>query len=224
MVERDPVAIAIFAKAPIEGLAKTRLIPRLGAKGAANLQRQLIERTIRTARASQVGPVSLWCSPSKSDATFRSLSASYAFPLFDQIEGDLGRRMHHAFCVETATMPTLLVGTDCVVLAPQHFVRCAEALRSGAESVFIPVEDGGYILVGLRRPIPGLFQAIPWGTPQVMTKTRLRAESLGISCTELPPLWDIDRPEDYDRVVAYGALELPDKSTGSDPSECAEPR
>ncbi|MBI1330944.1 MAG: DUF2064 domain-containing protein [Alphaproteobacteria bacterium] len=223
MVEEllEPIAIVIFAKAPIEGFAKTRLIPRLGAKGAADLQRRLIERTVRAACASHVGPVSLWCSPSKSELAFQSLSEHYALPLFDQIEGDLGRRMHHAFSVTEATMPALLVGTDCAVLAPEHFARCAGALRTGAQSVFIPVEDGGYILIGLRRPMPVLFESIPWGTAHVMTETRNRVEALGVSSAELPPLWDIDRPEDYDRAVACGALEAP-RSDVSDPSQPAE--
>ncbi len=206
MFHAEPVAIAIFAKAPIEGFAKTRLVPRLGAKGAADLHQQLIERTILIARAANVGPVSLWCSPSKDEAKFAALGAYHALPLFSQIDGDLGQRMQHTFLVETATMPTILVGTDCAVITPEHFIRCAELLRGEAEAVFIPVEDGGYILIGLRRPIPQLFRAIPWGTSQVMAETRRRAQDAGVKTAELPPLWDIDLPEDYDRALRCGVL------------------
>jgi len=123
----------------------------------------------------------------------------------------------------TATMPTLLVGTDCTILTPRHFVDCARLLRTGAEAVFIPVEDGGYILVGLRRPIPALFQSVSWGTPEVMNETRERANALNISLTELPPLWDIDRPEDYDRAVSCGALEILDEGGVGDPLQGVGP-
>ncbi|MDE1937945.1 MAG: TIGR04282 family arsenosugar biosynthesis glycosyltransferase [Alphaproteobacteria bacterium] len=202
----ESVAIAIFAKAPIEGFAKTRLIPRLGATGAAELQRQLIERTVHMAREARVGPVSLWCSPSKSDPYFVSLGERLAMALYDQRGDDLGERMLHTFAVKTATMPTLLVGTDCAVLTPKHFVKCADALRRGADCVFMPVEDGGYILIGMRRPIPEMFAAIPWGTSGVMAKTRERISGLSITTIELPPLWDIDRPEDYDRAIVDGVF------------------
>ncbi|MDE2185095.1 MAG: TIGR04282 family arsenosugar biosynthesis glycosyltransferase [Alphaproteobacteria bacterium] len=202
----EPVAIAIFAKAPIEGFAKTRLIPRLGATGAAELQRQLIERTVHTVRKAHVGPVSLWCSPSKNDPYFVSLGERLAMALYTQRGDDLGERMLHAVAVKTATMPTLLVGTDCAIITPEHFVRCADALRRGADCVFIPVEDGGYILVGMRRPIPDLFTAIPWGTSDVMIKTRERIADLAITTIELAPLWDIDRQEDYDRAIVDGVL------------------
>lgn len=204
----EPVAIAIFAKAPIEGFAKTRLIPRLGAKGAANLQWTLIERTISVARAAEIGPIFLWCSPSKRETAFASLSERYDIPLFDQIEGDLGDRMHHALRVTCATTPTLLIGTDCAVLTAEHLVACAERLRSGTNAVFIPVEDGGYMLVGLKRPAPELFRSMPWGTSRVMLETRKRAEACGILMAELPPLWDIDVPEDYERAVSCGEIDV----------------
>ena len=202
----EPVAIAIFAKAPTECIAKTRLIPRLGAAGAAELQRRLIERTIHMAREAQIGPVSLWCSPSKNDPYFASLGERIAITRHNQRDGDLGVRMQHCIVVETKTMPTLLVGTDCAVITAGHLARCADALRSGVDSAFIPVEDGGYILVGMRRPIPELFAAIPWGTSDVMAETRKRIAGLNITTFELPPLWDIDRPNDYDRAIAEGAL------------------
>lgn len=211
MSRAEPVAIAVFAKAPIEGFAKTRLIPRLGAKGAAALQRDLIERTLHVASAARVGPVSLWCSPSKDDPYFVSLSERLAMPRRSQVQGDLGARMAHTFAVATATLPTLLVGADCAVLRPDHFIQAADALRTGAQAVFIPVEDGGYILVGLRRTIPELFDGVPWGTPDVMTQTRRRLEVLEIVAHELPALWDIDRPEDYDRALRDGVLDTSDQ-------------
>jgi rSAM/selenodomain-associated transferase 1 len=202
----ESVAIAIFAKAPIAGFAKTRLVPRLGAEGAAKLQRQLIERAVRIACESRSGPVSLWCSPNADHDCFRSLREQWDVALHDQIDADLGARMHHAFLAHTKASPMLLIGTDCVTLTSQHITESADRLRAGGNAVVIPVEDGGYILIGLREPVPALFTNIAWGTKNVMVETRARANAVGVEVLELPPLWDIDRIEDYERAVAAGYL------------------
>jgi len=114
--------------------------------------------------------------------------------------------MAHAFDELTPGGPVLLMGTDCAVITPAHLVGCADALRHGADAVVVPVEDGGYILIGLRAPAPGLFTAMPWSTSAIMALTRERARSAGLSIVECETLWDIDRPEDYDRAVAEGLL------------------
>ena len=202
----DDVAIAIFAKAPIEGFAKTRLIPRLGADGAAMLQRRMIERTVQTALAAGTGPVSLWCTPDCEHEVFRQLAAAQPVTLYEQSGGDLGERMANAFDIVARSRAALLVGTDCVVLCPLHLTRCAEFLRGRTDAVFLPAEDGGYVLVGLRQPAPALFRDIAWTTDRVMRETRARAAHLGLSIAEPVTLWDIDRPEDYDRAVKLGMM------------------
>ncbi len=202
----DPVSVAIFAKAPIAGFAKTRLIPRLGEDGAANVQRRLIERTVRIAHEANTGPLSLWCSPNADHEVFRSLGEHFGLALHDQIGNDLGARMHHAFSELTKASAALLIGTDCAAIASQHLLTCANLLRAGSDGVIVPVEDGGYILIGLKRPAPALFADMPWGTADVMIETRARAMSAGLSLAELPPLWDIDRVEDYQRALACGYL------------------
>ena len=205
----DPVAIAIFAKAPVAGFAKTRLIPRLGAAGAAALQRHLNERTVRIALAADIGPVSLWCSPDGQHSAFQKIGSAYDVALRDQAPGDLGNRMSHAFTEMTALTPTLLMGTDSAVITAQHLRHSAALLLGNADAVFIPVEDGGYILIGLKRVAPPLFDRMPWGTASVMTETEVRASAAGLTIAKLKPLWDIDRPEDYDRARSSGALESP---------------
>jgi rSAM/selenodomain-associated transferase 1 len=202
----DPVAVAIFAKAPVAGFAKTRLIPRLGEQGAANLQRQLIERTVRIACEARLGPAVLWCSPDSGHEVFTSLGKRYDIALQDQVGTDLGARMHHAFAVHTATCPTLLIGTDCVVMTAQLLLQSAALLRRGADIAVVPVEDGGYVLMGLRKPSPELFTGIGWGGATVVAETRARARAAGLRLEELPPLWDIDRVEDYERAIAGGYL------------------
>src|SRR5215472_15806273 len=142
------VAVAIFAKARIPGFAKTRLVPRLGQDGAADLQRRLIERAARIACEAELGPVSLWCLPNRGHDVFATFAQRYSIELYDQLEdADLGARMHHAFATLGATVPMLLMGTDCVTLTPSHLVQSAELLRGEADAVIVPVEDGGYILI-----------------------------------------------------------------------------
>jgi uncharacterized protein len=202
----EPVAVAIFAKAPIAGFAKTRLIPRLGPAGAALLQARLIERAVSTVCNARTGPVSLWCAPEPEYPLFRDLARRFPIALHRQTGGDLGDRMSDAFRILTRASPALLIGTDCVVLDAPHLILSAKALRNGYDAVFLPVEDGGYILVGLRDCAPALFRDIPWNTHGVMAETRQRAASRGLRVAELAMLWDLDRPEDYDRSIALGAL------------------
>jgi len=202
----DRVSIAIFAKAPIAGFVKTRLIPRLGADGAAALQQRLIEQTVRVACEVELAQVVLWCTPDCGHDVFKSLAARYPITLETQSGADLGARMHRAILAGAEAGPVLLIGTDCAVLTVEVLSRAAELFRAGADAVIVPVEDGGYVLIGLKRPTPELFAGIAWGRSTVMGETRARAREAGIRLEELPVLWDIDRVEDYERAVAGGYL------------------
>jgi uncharacterized protein len=199
----EPVAIAILAKAPIAGLAKTRLIPALGREGAALLQARLIARTLATACAAATGPVSLWAAPEESH--FRELAQRFPVKLARQPGGDLGARMHAAL---DAACPAIVIGTDCPALEAKHLRGSADALREGADAVIIPAEDGGYVLIGLRQPRPDLFADMPWGTGTVMAETRRRAAELGLAVREHAPLWDVDVPDDLERLREAGLAEL----------------
>jgi len=201
--------IAIFAKAPIEGYAKSRLIASLGAGKAAELQAHFIRRTVETALVSALGPVSLWCTPSTTHALFSSLAAAYRLELRKQRGLDLGARMLDAFTTLTPACPLLVIGTDCPVLAASHLAACAAALQRDCDAVFLPTEDGGYALIGLREPQAPLFCDIPWSTDRVMSETRLRAQRVGLSVAEPAMLWDVDTPEDYARALAAGVLDSP---------------
>jgi rSAM/selenodomain-associated transferase 1 len=207
MSTTEPIAIAVLAKAPIPGLAKTRLIPTLGAQGAARLQSRLIARTLATACAAEIGPVSLWAAPE--EAHFRQLARQFPIKLARQPEGDLGMRMHAA--IEKAC-PAIVIGTDCPALEPKHLQEARHALREGADAVIIPAEDGGYVLIGLRRPQPTLFTEMPWGTETVMAETRRRAAQLGLAVREFAALWDVDVPEDLARLRAAHFGDLVPKS------------
>ena len=112
-----------------------------------------------------------------------------------QPEGDLGARMLAAI----GERPTLVIGTDCPALTPAHLQEAAVALTR-ADVVLIPAADGGYVLIGARKPQPALFDNMAWGTDTVLAETRARVAALGLACIELDPLWDVDTESDLTRM------------------------
>ncbi|OGB01037.1 MAG: hypothetical protein A3E25_23840 [Burkholderiales bacterium RIFCSPHIGHO2_12_FULL_69_20] len=199
------VQVAVLAKAPVPGLAKTRLIPALGAAGAARLQRQLTRNALQTACDAGLGAVTLWCAPHAQHRFFRALRRATGVPCLVQASGDLGERMHTAFRLHCAQGPLLLIGTDCPPLTPSHLRQAARALLAGDDAVFHPAEDGGYVLVGLRQPQAALFRGMVWSTDAVMAQTRARAATAGLRLRELDTLWDLDVPADLVRWQAWQA-------------------
>jgi rSAM/selenodomain-associated transferase 1 len=199
----EPLAIAVLAKAPLPGLVKTRLIPALGADGAAALAARLIERAVATAHAAALGPVTLWCTPDENHALFASMGKKFGTALACQPDGDLGARMHAAFVA--AGGPTIVIGTDCPALTARHLREAVDMLRDH-DAVLIPAEDGGYVLIGLRQPCESLFPNMEWSTAAVMAETRKRLRALGLSWRELAPLWDVDTPEDFVRLQRESLL------------------
>ena len=207
MTEHD-IAVMVFAKAPEPGAVKTRLVPVLGAEGAAALHAKLVKHTLDTARAASLGQAELHGAPDASDPFFRFCAGHYGVSVEAQAAGDLGARMLRAFDKAFAThTAALLVGTDCPALGARHLRQAAKALRDGADAVFVPCADGGYALIGLRRADAVLFDGIAWGSDKVMAETRARLERLGWTWCELETLWDVDRPEDYARLVASRLLD-----------------
>jgi len=197
----EPVALAILAKAPTAGSVKTRLIPALGADGAAALHARLIERTVETACAAAIGPVTLWVTPAPHPC-ITALASRFHIALAAQPDGDLGVRMLAAR--QAAAGSTIVIGSDCPALTPSHLRQAADVLRAGTDVVVIPAEDGGYVLIGSRRPQPELFTGMMWSTDEVMAQTRRRLAHGGLTWRELAPLWDVDRPEDLARLRAAG--------------------
>jgi len=204
----DRSVVGIFAKAPQLGLAKTRLIARLGEQGAATLHMRLVERTFTTVRAAQVGHIELWCSPSAEHEFFVSLACGTGCVLRRQCDADLGTRMSEALRAMLGDMQhAIIVGTDCPTLAAEDLRRAQRSLAEGCDVALGPAEDGGYYLIGLRRPEPRLFEGIEWGSERVLEQTRARLRALRLRWQETALRWDIDRPADLDRVRADSTLE-----------------
>lgn len=188
--------VIVMAKAPEPGGAKTRLIPALGEAGAAKLADRLLSHAIGQALASGLGPVHLCCAPDASHPAFERWSDSDRVQLSVQGAGDLGARMHHAFeRVLADHHRALLIGTDAPGLDARRLREAALALDTH-DAVFVPAHDGGYALVGLRHPMPMLFDGMVWSTPQVMNDTRVRLHAHSVRCVELAPVNDIDEAAD----------------------------
>jgi rSAM/selenodomain-associated transferase 1 len=200
------VRLAVFARAPVAGEAKTRLVPLLGPEGAAALHEALLRRALATALAARAGPVELWCAPDARHPFFGRCAVEYGVRLREQRGADLGERMGAAFAAALGENASLVViGSDCPALTPAVLREAALALGTH-DAVIAPAEDGGYVLVGLSGPDPGLFAGIAWGSATVMADTRERLARAGSNWKELGTLWDIDRPEDYARLEREGWL------------------
>jgi rSAM/selenodomain-associated transferase 1 len=191
-------AIAVMAKAPRPGLAKTRLIPALGAEGAAALAHAFLIDTAALARAAAAqagGDAYVIATP---DAACDELAALTGLPALPQGQGDLGARMTAAFAALFARehSPVLLLGADTPALPPNHI---ATALTLAATApTFGPTGDGGYWTVGLPALAPALFEAIAWGGPTVLAETRDAAVRAGLTLAFAPPWDDVDEPADLD--------------------------
>ncbi len=189
-------ALIIFSKAPVAGLAKTRLIPALGAQGAAALATRLLEHSVAMGLAAGFDHLELCTTPDIHDDVFQSLAARHALALTTQQGSDLGERMDHALTRLLRTYSrVLLAGSDAPSL-DTAVLRAAAAALDRFEAVFVPALDGGYVLVGLTRAASSLFSDMRWSTPQVMEATRARATAAQLKWTELAPVGDIDEPAD----------------------------
>jgi hypothetical protein len=189
-------AIAVMAKAPRPGLAKTRLIPALGAEGAARLARAFLVDSAALAHAAAKAAGGAAYVIATPDAACDELASLIGLPTLPQGEGDLGARIVAAFATLFARghAPVMLLGADTPALPPAH-IATALALAETAPS-FGPTGDGGYWTVALPAPAPALFEAIAWGGPTVLTETEAAARRLGIPLAFAPPWDDVDEPAD----------------------------
>jgi rSAM/selenodomain-associated transferase 1 len=200
-------AILVFAKAPQPGRAKTRLIPKLGAAGAARLHARLIARTLRTARAARFSAVELHVTPSRAHGLFAFYGKTFHIKKIERQRGrDLGERMHNALAGALRRhRAAILIGTDCPALTPADLRRAARLLRGSCDAVIAPAEDGGYALIGLRKVSAELFSGIVWGGPDVYAQTAKKLDRTGYRWRALRTVWDLDRPADLER---YARLRL----------------
>jgi len=188
----------IFAKSPLPGRVKTRLAPTYGERGAAQLYRLMLRESL--IKAAGLAPLELWCSPDVRHAYLRTCAQEVGATLRVQKGPDLGMRMYRALAQALETAPwAVLMGSDCVSLRRTDLDVACATLDRGKEAVLGPAEDGGYVLIGLRRIDKGLFHPIRWSDPRVLTQTRQRLLRFHYDWVELPERWDVDTPKQVRR-------------------------
>ena len=191
--------LIVFARYPTPGFAKTRLIPALGAEGAAKLQGRLTEHVLKTAneiqsvRSIDVEMRFTGSSQQEMQDRFGSINTSFV----PQCEGDLGTRLQHAAkaAFDAGIKKVVIVGTDCPDIDAKYLIQAFDALNQ-SDVVLGPAFDGGYTLMGLKAPLPELFSGIEWGTNKVLSTTRERCKAMKRKVHLLGPYSDVDHPED----------------------------
>jgi hypothetical protein len=202
--------IVIFAKAPVPGRVKTRLIPALGAEGAAALAREMLDRTVEEAVAAGLA-VELCGDPDAAEWH----EARPGLALTAQGDGGLGERLARAAGRVLAGDSILIIGADCPDLDRNRLRAAADALNAH-DAVIHPARDGGYALLGLKGFDRSIFEGIDWSTPEVAEQTLARIEALGWSLLIGETLRDIDEPGD---LAHLRHAELVSASSGEPPRE-----
>jgi rSAM/selenodomain-associated transferase 1 len=195
--------IIVVVKAPLAGLVKTRLTPPLSADDAAALAACFAQDVVNNAKRAASELIIAYAPASGRDALDKLLRGKLLW--LEQQGADLGERLEHAamHAFDLGFSPLVLLGADSPTL-PHAFITTATQSLAAAESDITlgPTEDGGYYLVGLRRPTSGLFQNIDWSSPQAYAQTVRNARHLGLRLLELPPWYDVDTFSDLLRLRA----------------------
>ncbi|MFC6632455.1 TIGR04282 family arsenosugar biosynthesis glycosyltransferase [Microbulbifer taiwanensis] len=188
----------VFAKAPLPGYAKTRLVPALGEESAAALAERMLKYTLQQCLQAEVGSIELCVAPHREHEYWQSLALPEIVALSSQGEGDLGERLWRAARRAQVTGGSvLLIGTDCPQLTAERLRAAASALQK-SDAVIHPTRDGGYALLGLNRVESALFEDISWSTEVVAQQTRERLDMCNMRCDWLETLVDIDEPRDLE--------------------------
>ena len=207
--------LLVFAKAPIPGLVKTRLATDVGALDATKIYRRLGRQVTEQLRGGAYRTV-IYYDPPDSEHVIRAWLGDNAEEYLPQKPGDLGDKLAHAFEWGFGEGDLVcVVGTDIPELDRSRVEEAFSLLSEpgGPDAVFGPALDGGYYLLGLRQPAPGLLAGIPWSTDRVLLESVRRAHQLGLTVRSLSALADVDRAEDLpDRFRSHQTPE-------SDPAE-----
>ena len=200
----------MFAKSPVPGYVKTRLSPPLTPDEAATLHGSLVLDTLERTKPSVGIDRIVACAPSKQHPFFQALAARHSVQLWEQVaDDDLGKRLSQAFdsAFEKNYLKTMIIGSDLPTIDQGIIQQAVEALSS-YDIVVGPSQDGGYYLIGLKRPTPDLFSEIPWSTDQVTSLTKQKAVGLGLTLKLLPLQRDLDTSNDLHYYIEESSKTL----------------
>jgi len=204
--KRGTSVLLIFTRVPMVGMVKTRLIPELGSEKATELYISLVHHTFNFAKDAGFDQIQVWLAGDESEdqSENRQLTdwkRKYNFSFFNQQGSDLGERMFNAFTHALEQFEqAVIIGCDSPELNADILSEASRILKQDNMLVLGPCEDGGYYLLGLNRVHLSLFSHIPWGSDCVADMTRKRADKLDLEIHEMELLWDVDRPEDIQRL------------------------
>lgn len=200
--------ICVFVKPPLVGKVKTRLIPAVGAEGAASLAEAFFRDTWNCVESLN------WAFPivASTDSLDPRLLPQPDTQVWLQGGGDLGARIERILSRALTQAPlAMALGADSPGIPAILLERAHEALRS-TDAVLGPCDDGGFYLLGVRECPPGLLAGIPWSQSTTFARTLDRLNERGLKSIVLDPWYDIDRPEDLERLsgqLASGAIVAP---------------
>jgi len=198
-------ALTLFARAPVPGHTKTRLIPALGAEGAARLYSAFLADTLQ--RFAPDFSARLSCAGELTHPVLVRLAQTYEVALRAQCEGDLGARMSHDLSLMNSTHDAgVIIGTDIPTL-PSVLVEAAFRALERVDVVLGPTSDGGYYLVGTRGAWPELFRGVRFSGPHALADTVVAATRAGAEVALLSPWYDIDEPGDLRLLRAHLSLD-----------------
>ena len=213
MTREERGALVILAKAPIAGQVKTRLCPPLTPDEAATLHGTFLLDILERTKAA-IGKFKLpldrylACAPSSAHVFFKIMEERHGVRLIDQEGEELGARMHHAFerLFKQGNQFVVLVGADVPTLPLEHYQQAVYLLMTN-DLVIGPAHDGGYFLIGLKRPVPELFADIPWSTELVLSLTQEKANRLCLQTAHLPSWRDCDTTDDLTALIEASRLD-----------------
>jgi hypothetical protein len=204
--------LLVMARQPVAGSTKTRLIPRLGPQGAADLYECFLLDALDMARTIDDVVALVAISPPGASEYFAGIAPDLA--QVAQIGTSLDQRLDHVLtrCLDDGFAQVVAVNSDSPTLPAAHVSDAFDRLRDQSVDVVIgPADDGGYYLIGWKRSHPRLVRGVVMSTPDVLSDTMDRAEQSGLRISLLPPWYDVDDPADLDRLEADLVTE---RSTG----------
>lgn len=209
--EKQDIPLMIFAKAPVPGQVKTRLMDRCDAEAAAYIAELLLSHMVKIACQHWPGRVVISVAGDQQHSVFATLKQKYLVECIGQSDGDLGVRMHHAFdfAFKGSVGPAAIIGADVPHCSADVLQEAWLNLSNGA-NIIGPAVDGGYYLIGLQQPCVELFDGVDWGTSKVYQQTLDRARDVPLSFHVLPSLSDLDTWADIKAFIEDKPMAIPE--------------